>query len=191
MLTAESTMPGSKLHIGCGSVYFDGWINVDNNKNIRQAEAHWDVTRGMPVPDNSCELIYSEHFLEHLTAEEGTAFLKECRRALQKGGTIRIAMPSLDVLIEKSANGTWREQAWLEHPDHRHIATRAEMLNISFYRWGHKWLYDREELHRRLRDAGFSEIEDMAWGQSKNPDLRNRETREDSLLICEAWKEGW
>jgi predicted SAM-dependent methyltransferase len=100
-------------------------------------------------------------------------------------------MPSLYVLVEKSANGTWRDQAWLQHPDHQHISTRAEMLNISFYQWGHKWLYDREELHRRLREAGFNEIEDMEWGQSKNGELQNREWRKDSLLICEAWKEGW
>ena len=73
-------------------------------------------------------------------------------------------------------------------PEYQFIQTRAEMLNIAFHWWGHQWLYDREEFHRRLGEAGFPEIRDMPWGESGIPDFRNRETRKDSLLICEAEK---
>lgn len=62
------------------------------------------------------------------------------------------------------------------------------MLNIAFRWWGHRWLYDREELHRRLGEAGFDRLEDVAPGQSTRPELRNLETRPDSLLVCEATK---
>ena len=54
--------------------------------------------------------------------------------------------------------------------------------------WGHKWLYDREELHRRLSEAGLRKIKDVEWGRSDSLKLRNRESRRDSLLICEAQK---
>ena len=52
--------------------------------------------------------------------------------------------------------------------------------------WEHRWLYDREELHRRHREAGFHRISDVAWGESTYAQLVGRESRKDSRLICEA-----
>lgn len=31
---------------------------------------------------------------------------------------------------------------------------------------GYQWLYNREELHRRLKEGGFTMIRDMEWGES-------------------------
>lgn len=176
-----------KLHLGCGRVRFEGWINIDSDSSLGEtADIVWDIARGIPVEDSSCALVYSEHLLEHFGVEQGVALLKDCRRILQPNGMLRIAMPSLDVLIEKSHNGNWRDQDWLTWPEYRFVQTRAEMLNLSFRWWGHQWLYDREELHSRLREAGFLTIEDVEWGESNITGLRGLETRKDSLLICEA-----
>jgi predicted SAM-dependent methyltransferase len=118
----------------------------------------------------------------------GVGFLLECRRVLVPEGVLRIAMPSLDDLIDKSHRGNWRDQDWLTWPEHQFIETRAEMLNISFRSWGHQWLYDREELYRRLREAGWTTVRETSWGTSVIPELQNLETRLDSRLICEAIK---
>lgn len=175
-----------RLHLGCGKVRFDGWVNVDADRSLRTTDIVWDLALGLPVEDASCALIYHEHFMEHLTVEQGLSHLRECRRALLPGGVLRIATPSLDFLIERLCAGDWREQDWLTWPEHRFIRTRAEMLNIAFRWWGHRWLYDREELHRRLRESGFPWVRDCEWGNSDVPDLRGRETRFDSILICEV-----
>ena len=175
-----------KLHLGCGRTRLEGWINIDRVMLTGTVDIVWDLNQGIPVKDSSCELLYCEHLLEHMAVTEGVSFLRECRRVLQPGGILRIAMPSLDVLIETSYLGNWRE--WWTLPEYQFVQTRAEMLNISFYWWGHKWLYDREELHRRLREAGFVSIKDVEWGYSDVLELRNRETRAESLLICEAQK---
>jgi len=177
-----------KLNAGCGRVPFEGWLNVDANPEISKPDVVWDLARGFPVPDGSCELIYSEHLLEHLKVEDGVALLRECHRALQPGGRLRFAMPSLDALLEKCCSGNWRDQDWLTWPDHQFIQTRAEMVNIFFRWWGHQWIYDSEEFHRRLAEAGFTKVRDVPWGQSEIAEFRNRETRKDSLLICEAEK---
>ena len=176
-----------QLHLGCGAVNFAGWINIDADR-ASAADIIWDLAKGIPVPDSSCALIYSEHMLEHLTVEQGRQFLSECQRALQTGGTLRIAMPSLDVLLEKSHCGNWREQDWLGWPEYQFVQTRAEMMNMFFRAWGHQWIYDAEELQRRLREAGFKKITEAQWGRSQITTLNNRETRKDSLLICEARK---
>ncbi|MBD2104416.1 methyltransferase domain-containing protein [Leptolyngbya sp. FACHB-261] len=177
-----------KLHLGCGAIKFESWVNIDLHLSSRAADISWDLSQGIPLEDGSCEFLYCEHFLEHMNAEQGVAFLRECYRVLRSDGVIRIAMPSLDVLIEKSYQGNWREQDWLTWPGFEFIQTRAEMLNICFRSWGHQWLYDREELYRRLSEAGFEKIRDVEWRVSDIAELRNRETRKDSFLICEAQK---
>ena len=69
-----------------------------------------------------------------------------------------------------------------------HIKTRAERINIAFRDWGHKWLYDREELERRLKEAGFVNIKFCNLRESDYPELRNLETRDESILIAECVK---
>jgi predicted SAM-dependent methyltransferase len=175
-----------KLNLGCGRVRFDGWVNVDSNARLDTVDLVWDLRRGIPTDDASCAFIYCEHMLEHLKVADGLAFLRECRRALTPGGVVRIAMPSLDFILERATSDTWRDQDWLTWPAYRNVQTRAEMLNIAFRHWGHEYLYDREELHRRLAESGFSKVVDVTLNESSHPELRNRETRPDSILICEA-----
>ena len=55
---------------------------------------------------------------------------------------MRIAMRSLDRIIEKSYLGNGKDQDWLKWQEDQFIKTRAEMLNISFRWWRHQWLYD-------------------------------------------------
>ncbi len=177
-----------RLHLGCGSIRFPGWINIDQYENPGVVDVTWDVTVPFPFPDGSCRLIYNEHLLEHLDVESGLRFLRECCRVLQPSGILRIAMPSLESAVEHYQAGSWRDQSWLCLPENQLIHTRAEMLNVFFRAWGHQWIYDREELHRRLREAGFESWRDCPPGSSEEPEFCNRERRPDSLLICEALK---
>lgn len=173
-----------RINLGCGAIKFEEpWINVDID---RSADLRWNLTWPLPLDDSSCMLIYSEHVLEHFSPEEGSALLKECYRLLVPGGILRVAMPCLNRLARKYLSADWKEQEWLEWPPYESIQTPAEMLNVALRSWGHQWLYDREELSRRLRDAGFSTVRTADFRQSEEPQLRNRETRSDSALICEA-----
>jgi predicted SAM-dependent methyltransferase len=176
-----------KVNIGCGKEPFKGWTNLDLDPESR-ADILWDVTDGLPFATDSCALIYCEHFLEHLQIEEGVHFLVECHRSLQKGGVVRIGMPSVQEIVRHYHENDWARQPWLEKYGFTWIKTRAEYINLCFREWGHRWLYDVEELQRRLREAGFTQIENVAWGESPNDELRNRETRNETMLICEATK---
>jgi predicted SAM-dependent methyltransferase len=97
-------------------------------------------------------------------------------------------MPSAQEIVRNYHENDWASQPWLEKYGYTSIRTRAEYVNVCFREWGHQWLYDTEELERRLREAGFSQIENVGWGESKHPELRNRETRIETLLTCEATK---
>lgn len=188
---AEGALKGAplprKLHLGCGTLRFNGWINVDRVR-LPSVDLCWDLRRGVPGEANSASFIYCEHFLEHLAVDDGVHFLEDCRRVLMPGGVLRIAMPSLDFLLERSVSADWAKQDWLTWPAFAGVKTRAEMINMAFRWWGHQWLYDREELYRRLGEAGFKRFVDVQPGQSNHPELRVRESRKDSLLVCEATK---
>jgi len=173
-----------KLNLGCGDVFFAGWINVDL-EDVRKANLVWNLTERFPLPDGSCSLIYSEHVMEHFNVEDGLKIFRECQRLLAPRGVLRIAMPSLEYCVAAYVKDSWRPdfERWEEL---RGVKTRCEALNVAMRRWGHQWLYDREELHRRLEEAGFQQLRDVDWGKSPVEELCNRETRAETLLIVEA-----
>jgi predicted SAM-dependent methyltransferase len=176
-----------KLHIACGTVKFKGWVNVDRDPVNKIIDVTWDVRQPFPIENGSVRFIYNEHFLEHLTVPEGLAFLRECRRLLEPGGVLRVAMPDLAECVRQYYENDWR-QPWMKKYGFEWIQTRCETINIAFREWEHKWLYDREELHRRLREAGFENIRDCERMESTVPELRKLETRDETLLVCEAIK---
>ncbi|MEJ2344682.1 MAG: methyltransferase domain-containing protein [Gammaproteobacteria bacterium] len=171
------------LHLGCGRVRLNGWLNVD--LEAPDADLHWDLRVPLPLPAASAQRIFNEHFLEHLDLDAGLAFLRECRRLVAPGGVLRIAMPDLDFVLERF-HDDWRDQDWLHWPEYQHVDTRVRMLNMAMHEWGHQYLYNRDELARRLRECGFGNVVFCRNGESEHPELRNLETREDSMLIAEA-----
>jgi predicted SAM-dependent methyltransferase len=173
-----------KLHLGCGTVHLDGWINIDRE---RGADLRRDVRRPLPFDDGAASLIYHEHLMEHLTVEEGRACLRDWFRLLRPGGVLRIATPDLAYVVERY-QGEWRDQAWLQLPEYAFIQTRAEMVNVAMRWWGHHFLYDGEELERRMREAGFTTVRRCNLGASTVPELAGLETRDDSRLILEGVK---
>jgi|SRR5450830_549067 predicted SAM-dependent methyltransferase len=85
-----------RLHVGCGTVILPGWINVDREPG-KGVDHILGIRRSLPFANLS--RIFAEHFLEHLTEEEGAGFLRDCFRALSNGGRIRLSTPSLDWVV--------------------------------------------------------------------------------------------
>jgi predicted SAM-dependent methyltransferase len=76
----------SKLNVGCGSNWLDGWENRDMDLDLRKP---------LPHSSNSLEFILAEHVLEHLSGPEMFRFLEEAHRCLRHGGTLRVCVPEL------------------------------------------------------------------------------------------------
>lgn len=146
-----------------------------------------DIRKGLPFNDESVSLIYDKHFLEHLSVDEAEWVLREFYRVLQKGGVIGVATPNVDFVIDRYA-GNWRDQDWLTSPEYQFIETRGQMLNISFRCWGHKYLYNEEDLINSLQRTGFDNLMRCSINESAHPGLSGLETRKDSNLILEDQK---
>lgn len=179
-----------KLNIGCGTDYKKGWINIDNNtdNNIKKLDLNWDLRFPLPFPENSVDFIFHEHFQEHLTVEEGIAVNKDFLRVLKTGGVLRIATPDLEKLVHNYLHVPLDKDPVIKQFKVDFVKTPAEWVNMNFSWWGHKWVYDYEELSRRLRESGFTKISKQKIGKSKHLGLNNIETRVDISLVVEAVK---
>jgi predicted SAM-dependent methyltransferase len=87
------------LNVGCGQRFRSGWVNVDISPQHPDV-MRCDATAGLPFPDDHFDVVYHSHVLEHVRRAEAPSLLRECRRVLRPGGTLRIATPDLERLCE-------------------------------------------------------------------------------------------
>jgi glycosyltransferase involved in cell wall biosynthesis/predicted SAM-dependent methyltransferase len=151
-----------KLHIGCGTLYKEGWINIDNNSdnNIEKIDLNIDVTNRLPFEDNSIDFIYHEYFIEHLSYEEGELFLQECYRILKPDGVMRFACPDLDKL-----NGNYIGD---------NLRT-SELVS--------KYIYNKADMTKQLKTVGFQSIKIKEINDSNYHIFKNIETRKDYMVF--------
>ena len=83
------------LNIGCGSHFDTLWTNIDFRKTGEGVIAY-NLLKGIPFPDNSFEVVYHSHVLEHFSKNDGVFLVKECYRVLKPNGIIRIVIPDLE-----------------------------------------------------------------------------------------------
>src|SRR5262245_33922727 len=156
---ALSALGALTLHLGCGSSFKPGWVNVDLFENC---DLQLDLREHFPCPDDLVTMIYNEHFFEHLEyPSEAKKFLGECRRVLIPGGVLSLVVPDAEWPLISYANGNdeyfriERERGlnpvWTE--------TRMHIVNYLFRQYGeHKYAYDFETLKCVLANAGFISI---------------------------------
>lgn len=64
------------------------WITMDQHQS--DYTAYFDDQCVIPLPDASLDLVYSAHFIEHLTPAALSRLLSEVRRVLRPGGAVRL-----------------------------------------------------------------------------------------------------
>jgi predicted SAM-dependent methyltransferase len=171
MLTDVKLRSPRKLHLGCGTNLIPDWLNVD--LDAAPGVLALDLTRPLPFDSASADLVFSEHFIEHITREQALRLLAECRRVLKPGGIMRTTTPNLRKLVEEYLAGRlreWADVAWLPE-------TPCRLLNEGLRLWGHQFVYDADELERLMREAGFAQVQQCRWRESAHPELSGLECR--------------
>jgi predicted SAM-dependent methyltransferase len=90
------------INLGCGPIYVEtsDWLNLDfvsSSSAVRQV----NLLDPLPLADDSFEVVYSSHFLEHIPRTLVPGFLAECFRILKPGGVLRLVLPDLENLCRE------------------------------------------------------------------------------------------
>jgi predicted SAM-dependent methyltransferase len=86
---------GRYVNLGCGARYHREWTNIDLAPAGPGVIAH-DLSRGVPLESQSCDVVYHAHVLEHLRRDDAARLLAECYRVLRPGGVLRVVVPDLE-----------------------------------------------------------------------------------------------
>jgi ubiquinone/menaquinone biosynthesis C-methylase UbiE len=126
-------------------------------------------------------MLYASHVLEHLPLKEFRKSLNECRRILKPGGTFRAVVPNFRFYVDQYLSGTSPTKS-IEFCLNSGLGAEYYVNPISRVLRGdaHHIMYDPQALEHELRCAGFNDVRQAFYGDSKK-DFSSVE-RED------AWK---
>lgn len=60
-----------------------------------------DAGRPLPFENNTVDVCYNSHMLEHLDPSEVRPFLRECHRIMKSGGVLRVVVPNLEEIARE------------------------------------------------------------------------------------------
>lgn len=145
----------------------------------------FDLSKGIPYPDQSVDVVYHSHVLEHLDRDIAPLFARECFRALKVGGIMRVVVPNLEGVVRSYIANLERCYEGDDVAIQKHDAFAAALLQQSVMREAfgtsmqrplrrrienlllgdardrgltHQWMYDRFNLADLLRRAGFENV---------------------------------
>ena len=101
-----------KLNMGCGKKPVEEYIGLDIQDYDQ--EIVWDITKGIPLPDNSVVELISSHVVEHIETVDIMPLIKEMIRVSAPGAIWAISCPHSDSKQAYFAchYSLWDERRW-------------------------------------------------------------------------------
>jgi predicted SAM-dependent methyltransferase len=146
-----------KVHLGPGQrKYLEGWTNVDANLVSARIDVWANFTNGLPFPDNTIDIFYSHHVIEHFPDHLLPAHFKEMFRCLKPGGGFRVGGPNGDAAAKKLAEG---DAAWFssDFPDKR-VSIGGRYANFILCRGEHLTILTASYLKEIAEGVGFTDV---------------------------------
>lgn len=176
-----------KLHIGCGYCLLDGWLNTDINLHSKDV-VYLDITKPFPFRDTSFKYVFAEHVCEHVSFNEFVSALREIFRVLLPSGVFRIAIPSIEFLLDICNNPhdktnsqyiDWSIQNFATQDISAFSFEQSELaivtLNNFMRNWGHQFIYSIPMIELMLKGIGFEKVKRCKVGDSMHEELKNLE----------------
>jgi len=145
-----------KIHLGCGDIRLPGFVNVD----VRPLTDKTADARDLPYGDESVDLVYASHLLEHFWPREAGVAVREWHRVLRPGGTLRLAIPDFAAITSRYA-------ATNDLPELRGLLYGSRVYP-DYPEDAHHSCWDRETLTDLLETAGFVEAQSYDWRQTEH-----------------------
>lgn len=162
----------------------EGWTVIDLRE--RAADFVLDITKEeLPFDDNTVDILFTSHTLEHVYPQQLGFVLKEFHRVLKPDtGLLRIGVPDIEIAIQAYVS---KDYAFFERSDVGQFDSNAPIGGLlaswfystriikssgASYGEGHVHCFDYDYLAYWLRQAGFRRVWRSAWHQSILPELR-------------------
>jgi predicted SAM-dependent methyltransferase len=150
-----------------------------------------NLNKRFPWKNNSVDIIYCSHTLEHFSKQEGLAFLKECHRVMKKDGVVRIVVPDLKNFVEEYTKGKMRADDFVENLGvlYEKKNSRLKNLLMTVSQFPHRCMYDTETLLTVLSSIGFAAESKLSF-KSDIVDIKDIELgeRTEHAVIVEGKK---
>ena len=135
-----------KIHLGCGTKRLPGFMHVDARAEVKPDYVA-DVRDLACFNDDSADLIYFCHGLEHLPFRAVGGALKEWGRVLRPGGELRLAMPDFETAARAYSDGVSLRPL-------RYVLMGGQGYEENF----HYSTWDLDTLKTALEMAGYTDV---------------------------------
>lgn len=140
-----------KLHLGCGDKHINGFVNIDV-RNLESVDLVEDIKTLKSFSNDSVDLIYTSHVLEHFGRHEYMSVLTNWFNVLKPGGILRICVPDFEKVVEH-----YNEYKNLE-------VLRGFLYGGQNYEQNfHYCAWDFNTINKDLKLIGFKNIQRYDW----------------------------
>ncbi len=175
-----------RLNWGCGGEGVAGWINADL-KEGPGIDVTGDIRDGLPLESDSIDYVVSIHALPEIHYTELVDVMRELRRVLKAGGTLRISVPNIDRAIDAYRRG---DREFFAIPDEDALSMGAKFVTHLVWYGYTRSLFTKDSMEELLRKAGFDTIHHcrFQWTESEHDEIVALDDREGESLFVEAVK---
>lgn len=145
-----------KLHIGCGDKRLEGFTNIDV-RPLESVDEVDDINYLYKYQENSIDLIYACHVMEHLGRLEYKRTLQRWHNLLKDGGVLRLAVPDIEMVFTH----------YNQHKDLkclRGLLWGGQTYEHNFHYMG----WDFKTLEQDLLDTGFKVVKRYDWKDTEH-----------------------
>ena len=168
-LMIQSANPnGCNLNVGSAHTKFPNFINID-----KYVEGPGIVNCDMfdlPYAENTVDIVYSSHSLEHMAYRQAQATLKHWNKLLKTDGMLYLAVPDLEEImrlmlsptIDFRSKWTWYIYTMYGFQTDPEYGARNLDLNLPIHDGHfHKFNVTKEWLNVKLPEFGYEIIGEM------------------------------
>lgn len=145
-----------KLNLGCFNKKMHGFINVDIRPEVNP-DLIDDVFKLEKVQNNTIDLIYICHVLEHADFKESLEAIRRYYDVLKTGGVLRIAVPNMEAVFSH----------YFYHKDLKLLYSALWGSQRHPYDY-HKSGWDFKTLEETLKTVGFNEVKLYDWRKTEH-----------------------
>ncbi|BCX12980.1 MAG: hypothetical protein KatS3mg067_1918 [Thermosynechococcus sp.] len=145
-----------KLHLGCGKRHIPGFVHIDAI-DYPHVDHVATIDNLSFIADDSVDLIYNCHVLEHFKRRDVPRVLKEWHRVLKPGGVLRISVPDFAQICK-----VYRRFGKLDLVIGPLFGRQDYLYNIHYN------VFDFDSLSRNLTEAGFVNVRHYDWRETEH-----------------------